>query len=219
MTPRSRLGTLLVVLLLTNGGAQAQHRWNDKPRHWYTDWKWWVGEAAIAGIRFADAHSTALARSRCAGCIETNPIIGKHPGNGDIIALSSVGFGIETALHIASSVHCPDVNWDSRPWRIACDALMPGIDAAISVPDIVHNYSLASQSKSVSLTSSSTVMFGQAQFRRAARARGQAWVVAPRREKPLLPPKWFPGCGHNLKLCLAPSLPIAATSKVNLALR
>src|SRR5258708_34309474 len=52
-----RVASVLVVLLLTGGLAQAQYESERKHKHWYTDRKWWVGEAAIAGIRAADGHT------------------------------------------------------------------------------------------------------------------------------------------------------------------
>jgi len=186
----SRVASVLVVLLLTASLAQAQYQSEGKHRHWYTDWKWWVGEAAIAGLRAADGHSTARARSRCTGCVETNPFLGKHPQNGGIIAISSVGFAIETGLHIASWKNCPS---ESRAWQIACASLAPGIDAAISLRGIVHNYSLGSRPKSVLPSSSSLTRFGQTQFLRPMQTERDGWIMLANggTEKPLFLPKQY----------------------------
>ena len=96
------------------------------------------------------------------------------------------------------------------------DALLPATDAAISVPGIIHNYSLVSQSKSVTLTSSLSATFEQVRLRMAAHATGEAWALVPRGEKPLFLPEPFPG-SHSPTLFLTPPLPIAATPKVDLS--
>ncbi len=141
MSTRGRIALLMATALLSASLAHAEPR----PRRWYKDWKWWVGEALIAGIRAADAHSTVTTPSRCPGCIETNLFLGKHPSTGAIVAISSGGFGLESALHILSWKYCPNEN--SRWWRAASYALVPGVDAAGSIPAIVHNYGLSSQSQ------------------------------------------------------------------------
>lgn len=139
MRTRGRIAMLMATVLLSGSLAHAEPR----PRRWYKDWKWWAGEALIAGIRAADAHSTLTTPSRCPGCIETNLFLGKHPSTGAVVAISSAGFSLESALHILSWKYCPDEN--SRWWRAASYALVPGVDSAWSIPGIVHNYGLSSQ--------------------------------------------------------------------------
>src|SRR3982074_1222858 len=109
-----RIVSTLIIVLLTTNGACAQHRWNGKEKHWYKDWVWWVGEGVIVAAFVLDAHSTALARDRCPGCRETNPLLGSHPSNRAIIVGSGLLFGFETGLHIASWETCPDPNWDDK---------------------------------------------------------------------------------------------------------
>src|SRR5260370_1216569 len=99
MITRGRIALLMATALLSASLAHAEPR----PKRWYKDWKWWVGEALIAGIRAADAHSTVTTPSRCPGCIETNLFLGKHPSTGAIVAISTEGFALESALHILTS--------------------------------------------------------------------------------------------------------------------
>jgi hypothetical protein len=139
MRTHGRIAVLMATVLLSGSLAHAEPR----PRRWYKDWKWWVGEALIAGIRAADAHSTVTTHSRCPGCIETNFFLGKRPSTGAVVAISGAGFSLESALHILSWKYCPDER--SRWWRAASYALVPGVDAAGSIPGIVHNYGLYSQ--------------------------------------------------------------------------
>ena len=150
----SRIAMLMVTVLLAGSLVDAK----PSPKRWYKDWKWWVGEALIAGIRAADVHSSMLVRSRCPGCIETNPFLGKHPSNGGLIAMGSAAFGIETTLHILSRKYGHDDN--SRAWSFASYALVPGADAALSIRVIVHNYSLASKPRPAP---SSSMTFGRPQ--------------------------------------------------------
>lgn len=138
----------LLILILTCSISQA----NGRQRHWYRDWKWWVGEAIIAGFSFADAHSTARGLPQCPGCFETNPLLGKHPGTARIVAFSTAGFGVESALHILSWKYCPYEESSKR--SLICYALVPGEKTALTIPTIIHNYSLGSKPlPSSSLTS------------------------------------------------------------------
>jgi hypothetical protein len=153
MRTRDRIAVLLAAVLLSSSLAHADPR----PRRWFKDWKWWAGEAFIAGIRAADAHSSVTARSRCPTCNETNIILGNHPSTGALAGMASVGFGVETTLHILSWKYCPNEN--SRWWRTASYTLVPGIDAAGSIRGIVHNYGLTSYPK----TASSSMILGHQQ--------------------------------------------------------
>ena len=211
MRTRGRTAVLLAAVLLSSSPAHAEPR----PKHWFKDWKWWVGEAFIAGIRAADAHSSVTAQANCPACYETNFFLGKHPSTGALAGMAGAGFGILTTLHILSWKYCPDER--SRWWRAASYSLVPGVSAT-AIPGIVHNYSLASQSRPVSLTSPSSATFGRAQRPWAGQAGAEAWVAVPRAEKPAPVPKPLPGCGHTLTLCLAPSLPLAPTPRVDLGM-
>src|SRR5260370_25455133 len=87
MSTRGRIALLIATALLSASLAHAEPR----PRRWYKDWKWWVGEALIAGIRAADAHSTVTTPSPSPRCIETNLFLGNHPTTAAIVAISSAG--------------------------------------------------------------------------------------------------------------------------------
>ena len=141
---RTRGIALMAAVLLFGSLSQAEPR----PKHWFKDWKWWVGEALIAGIRAADAHSSVTAQANCPACNETNFFLGKHPSTGALAGFAAAGLGIETTFHILSWKNCPDEN--SRWWRVASYALIPSVDAAVSIPGIVHNYGLSSPQKSSS---------------------------------------------------------------------
>jgi len=138
---RTRGIALMAAVLLFGSLAHAEPR----PKHWFKDWKWWVGEAFIAGIQAADAHSSVAVQANCPACNETNFFLGKHPSTGALAGMAGAGFGIETTFHILSWKYCPDER--SRWWRAASYWLVPGASAT-SIPGIVHNYSLASPPKS-----------------------------------------------------------------------
>lgn len=212
MTNATRVTSLIFVLLLTSGATQAQHRWSGSP-HWYKDWLWWVGEATIAAIEATDAHSTILGRENCAGCVETNGLIGPRPNNRGVIGLSIVGFGIESLLHWGSWETCPDVNHESRSWRVACDMLIPGEGVAIRTHAIVHNYHLASQFKSASPSNAiQHIQLGRASTTSIPFPRGFSSQGSP------LPPflrSEFPGCGMRMTLCAS----LQATPKPKIDLR
>ena len=150
-----RAVSLLFALLLLASGAQAQHRWNGKEKHWYKDLLWWVGEGVIVAAFVLDAHSTALVRERCPGCRETNPLLGPHPTTRAIVVDSSLLFALETGLHIASWETCPDPNWDDKPWRAACYALVP-IVTSFKFRAAANNYGIAARHKTLSPQSGST---------------------------------------------------------------
>ena len=156
MRMSGRIAMMMAAVLLAGSLAEAEPR----PKHWYKDWKWWVGEAFIAGIRAADIHSSLTARSRCPVCNETNFFLGNHPSDAALVGVGSAGFGIQTTLHILSWKYCPDEN--SRWWRAASYALVPGADAA-SIPGIVHNYNLTSQTKPATKPAGSLMTLGRSQ--------------------------------------------------------
>jgi len=68
-------------------------------KHWFTDPKWWAGEAAIAAAIVADSHSTA---SRPPGAVESNWLLGRNPSNRKVALVSLGYFGIQTSLHAAA---------------------------------------------------------------------------------------------------------------------
>jgi hypothetical protein len=126
---------LFLLLAATNAEA--------KPKHWYKDWKWWVGEAVIAGAFVADAHSTSLAQSRHVG-IEGNPFLGPHPDNKAIVGLSLTGFAIETGLYAGCWHFSHD---DTKPWRILGYTGIPVGGVVILGRSAKHNYELLDKAK------------------------------------------------------------------------
>lgn len=144
----------MAAVLLSSSLVHADPR----PKRWFKDWKWWLGEAFIAGIQAADAHSSVTAQANCPACNETNFFLGKHPSTGALAGMASAGLGIQTTLHILSWKYCPDEH--SRWWRAASYSLVPGL-AATSIPGIVHNYGLSSPPKS---SSPSSMIFGGPQL-------------------------------------------------------
>jgi hypothetical protein len=130
---------LCVGLLLLAGATGAEAR----PRHWYKDWKWWVGEAVIAGAFVADAHSTSLAQSQHIG-IESSPFLGSHPDNKSIVGLSLTGFAIETGIH-AGCWHFS--HEDTKPWRVLGYTAIPLEGVLILGRAAKHNYELVDKSK------------------------------------------------------------------------
>jgi hypothetical protein len=199
MANATRVASLIVVLLLTCSAGQAQHRWNGKEKHWYTDWLWWVGEGVIVTAFVLDAHSTALVRERCPGCPETNPFIGPHPSNRAIITASSIFFGIETGLHIGSWKACPDPNREFKSWYVACDTTVPAIVAAWRIPAAVHNYHIASIYRPTQ--SLSTTRFAQALSIGGPTPATTSWPVGRYNDKPIFLSKQISGCGQSLPLC------------------
>lgn len=162
--------------------------WSDRttawPRHFYKDVAWWIGEFAIAGIQASDSYSTAYASARCPGCNERNPFLGPHPTTGRIIGVTIGSFALGTTLHALSWKACPDPNRRSHAWRGACNALVPTMDAAITIPAVLHNFSLVSRSPS---TASST----------GTMPLHNVGMVATGDKQTLTLPNQFVGCGRS----------------------
>ena len=165
----ARILSAVLVVLFTANGACAQHRWNAKDKHWYTDWLWWVGEGVIVAASVLDAHSTALVMERCPGCRESNPLLGPHPTTRAIVVDSSLLFALQTGLHIASWETCPDPNWDDKGWRTACYAFVPTV-ASYKFRAAANNYGIAAAHKGLSPHSASMRLI-PSRFQLAAEAK------------------------------------------------
>jgi hypothetical protein len=189
---------LFLALLLCSSGAQAQHKWNAKERHWYKDWVWWVGEGVIVAAFVLDAHSTALVRERCPSCRESNPILGPYPTTRAIVVDSSLLFALQTGLHIGSWKACPDPNWDDKPWRTACYALIPGL-TGIKFFAAAHNYHIAAKHKTSSAQTASTQLLRPV----SSSASAQFAVQKPETNRYSVPflSKRYSGCGEIVILC------------------
>jgi hypothetical protein len=131
------VGILLLAALLC-GSADAQ------PKHWYTDWKWWAGEAVIGAAIAADAHSTS--RGIGLGLTERNTwAFGPRPSNGRIAGVSLGYFAIQTTLH-AAAWHV-ERNETNKYWNTAKYVGVPAAVAIINGHNAVRNYQLSESPK------------------------------------------------------------------------
>ncbi len=227
-TTRSRYAATAILLLMASSMARAQEPeaeltsapartkvWPDRtkiwPKHWYKDRFWWIGEAVIAGILATDAYSTAVGRSRCPTCDESNIFLGKHPTNGQITRASIAFLGIGSTLHAFAWKACPDVNRRSRAWRVVCNAAVPSIGAAVVPPRIIRNFGLKSPAASVSASSS---LMMRPEIVDTMPFQSLKPVISQENGRTLLMPKQFAGCSHSLTLCT--SFQPTAASKVDL---
>ena len=127
---------LLITMALFCGSADA------KPRHWYTDKKWWIGEAVITAAVVADAHSTS--RGVGMGFTERNTwAFGSRPSNGRIAGVSAGYFAIQTTLH-ATAWHV-ERNETNKYWNTAKYVGVPAAVAIINGHNAALNYQLSQQ--------------------------------------------------------------------------
>ena len=108
------------------------------PHPWYKDTPFWGGVGIIGGSIALDAASTSKGQQY--GLIETNPILGAHPNNGQIAAFSLAGFGLNFGLHYLSYRYSHKD--PSTAWRTIGRWQIPVINAALHIPPAVHNYQL-----------------------------------------------------------------------------
>ena len=169
-----------------------------KEKHWYKDWRWWVGEGVIVGAFIVDAHSTVLARDSCPGCRETNLLLGSRPGNRALIIHSGLFFALESALHVGSWQVCPDPNREYKSWHIACDTSIPAIVALTKIPAAVSNYNIAASHSSSSQSLAMNV-FRQSHGKPPPAL--PSWSGGEYSHKPFYMPRPFSDCDHDLVLC------------------
>lgn len=109
-----------------------------RPRHWYTDWRLWAGEAAIVGALVADGRSTCLGFRQ--GLVEGSPLArGSRSCGAAIGALVAAG-SVYTTLHVTSVRLLRDD--PSRAWRTAGYAAVPAVACFFHCRAAVHNYNL-----------------------------------------------------------------------------
>ena len=65
-------------------------------KRWYKSKQWWAGEALMVGAIAGDARTTS---HRCAGCVESNPILGGNPSAKAVYGLAAVNLTVQTTLH------------------------------------------------------------------------------------------------------------------------
>jgi hypothetical protein len=107
-----------------------------RPRHWYTDWHWWAGEAVIVGAVIADGRSTCQGFSR--GLVEGNPLDRGAHNCGSAAGMLAVGGSIYTVLHIESYRILQ--NDESRAWRGLSLVTIPAIACAFHCTAAVNNF-------------------------------------------------------------------------------
>lgn len=173
------------------------------PAHWYTDKAWWLGEGVIASIEAGDGYSTAVGLERCPTCRESNFLLGPHPSRSEIIGGSILGFGLRSALHVASWKFCPDPNHRSRVWRMSCDSLIPAITTALTVPAIIGNLGLRSSGSTLTT----------AAVKRSQAAGVMSNAVAPSTNGEIVPP-FLRNCSDAFGTC--GSFPPVTSPKVDL---
>lgn len=125
-----RLATLALLFMVAVPAAHAH------PRHWYTDWRTWAGEAAIVGSLIADGRSTCLGFSR--GLTEGNFLDHGSRSCGHAIAILTAGGAIYTGLHIWEA----KLNHDepSKAWRTVGYLSVPVVVCAFHCTAAARNY-------------------------------------------------------------------------------
>lgn len=124
---------LLALILLLPVHAEA------RPKHWFSDKKWWVGEFFIAAAIGADAHSTIQRTNRQ---VEGNHLLGRNPSRAKVIGLASLSMGLQTSYH-AFCWHLTSGEDDAKGWRIVGYTAIPTEVVAIyGLKGAVHNYQL-----------------------------------------------------------------------------
>lgn len=122
----------VVILLLCASNAHAAPR----RHHWFTDPKWWAGEAVIVTAVALDGNSTCRAVAR--GGVEQNMILGPHPSCGQVAALDIGAVGYWTGFHILEwklSYDDPKLGW-----RLMGYTAIPVAAAAIHGSAAAENY-------------------------------------------------------------------------------
>jgi hypothetical protein len=112
------------------------------PRHWYSDKKWWIGEAVNIGATMADANSTCRALRR--GAVEENMVLGARPSCGQAYALEVGAAGYWTFFHALNWHWWDGQNPDPKlGWRLYGYASIPVAVFAINGSAAIHNYGVS----------------------------------------------------------------------------
>jgi len=109
-----------------------------RPRHWYTDKWFWVGEGVGVAARTLDCTSTQQRLSQ--GYAEGNLLVGPHPGRGAVIGLCVGSEAALTGLHIVSWKYSH--NEPSKLWRNVGRWEVPAIQGGVFGSAAARNYSL-----------------------------------------------------------------------------
>lgn len=111
-----------------------------KPKHFYTDKKFWLSEIVIGTAVFLDYHSTA---THLYGN-ETSPLLGFHPSSGKVAGIGLLDFGVETGLNISfyKIARIGGQANETRTWDMLGYITQPTISLATHLPAAIHNYGL-----------------------------------------------------------------------------
>jgi len=109
-----------------------------RPKHWFTDPKWYLGEFFVAASIGADAASTVQRTNRQ---IEGNRFLGRNPSRQKVIGVAVLSMGLQTTYH-ALAWHLTVGEDDTKPWRVVAYTAVPIICMSIYGPAAVHNYHL-----------------------------------------------------------------------------
>jgi hypothetical protein len=108
-----------------------------KPRHWYSDWKWWGGEAVIVTAAGLDGKTSCDVYKR--GYVEGNLINRGNTSCGEAAGILFGDAAFYTALHLLNHKYL--VGSDKRWVNIVGRAGVPGAVAAIHAQAIELNLS------------------------------------------------------------------------------
>ena len=125
-----RAFAVLMVSCLACSSASA------RPRHWYTNWKWWAGEAAIVGSLVADGRSTCLGYSR--GLVEANPLARGTRSCASAVSILLTAGTVYTGLHVES--YRTLENDPSKAWRAVSLVSVPAVVCAFHCTIAARNY-------------------------------------------------------------------------------
>jgi hypothetical protein len=107
-----------------------------RPRHWYTDWKWYAGEAVIVGAVVADGRSTCLGFSR--GLVENNPLARGSQSCGASVGALTVGAVAYTGLH--AWYHTLPSDSTPKFWKAVNVVAIPIVVCSFHCTAAINNY-------------------------------------------------------------------------------
>lgn len=111
-----------------------------RPKHFYTDKKFWLSEAVIGTAIFLDYHSTA---THLYGN-ETSPLLGTYPSTGRIAGIGILDFVVETGFNAAfyKIARIGGQANETKTWNTLGYLTQPTISLATHLPAAIHNYGL-----------------------------------------------------------------------------
>lgn len=141
---------LAVVAIPGSLNAAPKHAFNDetstKPKHFFKDKKWWIGESMNVLWPLLDAQSTCRDSHR--GAEETNIVLGPHPSCKDVFALEAGAVGYWTFFHALQwhLVENPNQYEANLGWRIFGYTVIPVAATAVNGSAAIHNYRIPNSS-------------------------------------------------------------------------